>query len=102
MINRTIAPPIKDAVDFNLLLKPYEKIVLKNNVLVYALNAGVEEVMMLEFVFYAGNCYEKNNGIASATNSLLKNGTSTKTAFQINEHFEFVKYVQNSHSHLFY
>ncbi len=89
MLNRTIAPPIKDAVDFNLALKPYEKIILKNNAPVYALNAGVEEVMMLEFVFNAGNCYEQKNIVAAATNSLLKNGTSKKTAFQINEHFEY-------------
>ena len=89
MLNRTIPPPIKDAVDFNLTLKPYEKILLKNNVPVYAVNAGVEEVMMLEFVFYAGNCYEQKNIVAAATNSLLKNGTSKKTAFEINEHFEY-------------
>lgn len=89
MINRTVSPPIKNAVDLNLKLKSYEKIVLKNNAPVYAINAGVEEVMMLEFVFYAGNCYEKKNLIASATNNLLKNGTSNKTAFQINEHFEY-------------
>ena len=89
MLNRTVSPPIKDAVDFNLSLKPYEKIVLKNNAPVYAINAGVEEVMMLEFVFYAGNCYEQKNIIAATTNNLLKNGTSKKTAFQINEHFEY-------------
>ena len=89
MLNRTISPPIKNAVDLDLTLKPYEKIVLKNNVPVYAINAGVEEVMMLEFIFYAGNCYEQKNIIAAATNSLLKNGTSKKTAFQINEHFEY-------------
>ncbi|MDB5198458.1 MAG: insulinase family protein [Chitinophagaceae bacterium] len=89
MLNRTVSPPIKNAVDLNLTLKPYEKIVLKNNAPVYAINAGVEEVMMLEFVFYAGNCYEQANIIAAATNNLLKNGTSKKTAFQINEHFEY-------------
>jgi predicted Zn-dependent peptidase len=89
MLNRTIPPPIKDAVDFNLTLKPYEKILLKNNTPVYAVNAGVEEVMMLEFVFYAGNCYEQKNIVAAATNSLLKNGTSKKSAYQINEHFEY-------------
>lgn len=89
MLNRTISPPIKNAVNLDLTLKPYEKIVLKNNVPVYAINAGVEEVMMLEFIFYAGNCYEQKNIIAAATNSLLKNGTSEKTAFQINEHFEY-------------
>lgn len=89
MLNRTQFPPIKDAVDFTLTLKPVEKIILKNGAPVYAINAGVEEVMMLEFVFYAGNCYENKNLIASATNSLLKNGTSKKTAFQINDHFEY-------------
>ncbi len=89
MLNRTQPPLIKDAVDFNLVLKPCEKILLKNNIPVYAINAGVEEVMVLEFVFYAGNCYENKNLIANATNSLLKNGTSTKTAFQISEHFDF-------------
>ena len=89
MINRTIAPPIKNTVDLDLRLKPYEKFVLKNQAPVYTINAGIEEVMMLEFVFYAGNCYEKQNIVAAATNHLLKNGTSQKTAFQINEHFEY-------------
>src|SRR5215212_1845124 len=89
MPDRKVSPPIKHAVDINLTLKPYEKIILKNNTPVYALNAGVEEVMMLEFVFYAGNCYEDKNIIAATTNNLLKNGTSKKTAFQLNEHFEY-------------
>ena len=89
MLNRTISPPIKDAVDLDLVLKPYKKIVLKNNASVYAINAGVEEVMMLEFVFYAGNCYEQQSLVAAVTNNLLKNGTSKKTAFQVNEHFEY-------------
>jgi len=89
MINRTIAPPIVDAVDFKLSLKPYEKIVLKNGVEVYTINAGAEEVMMLEWVYYAGNCYEEKNLVAASANFLLRNGTSKKTAFQINEHFEY-------------
>ena len=81
MLNRTQSPPIKDAVDFNLKLKPYEKILLKNNTPVYAINAGVEEVMMLEFVFYAGNSYEQKNLVVVITNNLLKNGMFIKTAF---------------------
>jgi zinc protease len=89
MINRTVAPPIVDAVDFKLSLKPYEKIVLKNGVEVYTINAGAEEVMMLEWVYYAGNCYEEKNLVAASANFLLRNGTSKKTAFQINEHFEY-------------
>ena len=43
----------------------------------------------MEMIFYAGNSYEKKNWVAAATNFLLKNGTSTKTAFEINEAFEF-------------
>src|SRR5205085_5106596 len=86
-------------VDIDLALKHYEKIILKNGAPVYSINAGVEEVMMLEFIFYAGNCYENKNLIASATNSLLKNGTSTKTAFQINEHFEYYGAYLNRAAH---
>jgi len=89
MINRTTAPKIIDAVDFNLDLKPCEKYLLDNNVPVYAVNAGAEDVMMVELVFFAGNCFEDKNLVAATTNCLLKNGTETKNAFQINEHFEY-------------
>ncbi len=88
-LNRKKPPVIKDAVDFHLELKPYEKYVLKNGVEVYAIDAGAEEVMQVEWVFYAGNWYEPQNLVAASTNFLLKNGTTTKSAFQINEHFEY-------------
>jgi predicted Zn-dependent peptidase len=89
MLKRNIAPPIVDAVNFNLQLKPYQKFLLKNGVEVYSVHAGAEEVMAIEWVFRAGNAYEDNNLVAATTNFLLKNGTSTKTAFQINEHFDY-------------
>ena len=88
-VNRKIAPPITDAVNFHLELKPYEKFTLDNGVPVYAVNAGAEEVMMVEMVFFSGNSFEEKNLIAAASNFLLKNGTSKKKAFQINEHFEY-------------
>ncbi len=88
-IDRRIAPKIVDAVDFNLQLKPYQKYILRNGAEVYAIDAGAEEVMMLEWVYYAGDWYEEKNLVAAATNFMLKNGTSTKTAFQVNEHFEY-------------
>ena len=88
-LNRKTAPAIVDAVDFNLQLKPYRKIVLKNGVEVYCIDAGAEEVMSLEWVFFAGNTWEKENLIAASANFLLKNGTSRHTAFQINEHFDY-------------
>jgi zinc protease len=89
MLNRTIAPPIKDAVEFTLNLKPYTKYILDNGVEVYAIDAGSQEVLQFEMVFYAGNSYETTNGVAAATNQLLKNGTSAKSAFEINEAFEY-------------
>ena len=89
MLNRTEAPVIKDAIEFDLQLKPYEKLALDNGVQVYAIDAGSQEVVQMEMVFYAGNSYEAANAVAAATSSLLKNGTASKTAFEINEHFEY-------------
>lgn len=88
-INRKKPPVIKDAVELHLELKPYEKYTLRNGVDVYAINAGAEEVMQVEWVYYAGNWYEEQNLVAASANFLLRNGTSKKTAYQINEHFEY-------------
>lgn len=89
MPDRSIAPVIVDAVDFNPKLQPCEKWTLKNGVEVYSVNAGAEELMSLELVFYAGNWFEEKNLVAATTNFLLKNGTRQRNAFQINEHFEY-------------
>lgn len=99
MLNRTIAPPIKDAIDFNLQLKPYQHFTLDNGVQVYAIDAGAEEVLQIEWVFNAGNWYEEQNMVAATTNYLIKNGTGTKTAFDINEHFEYYGAYFNRSSH---
>lgn len=88
-LNRTTAPLYKDATEFNLKLKPYEKYVLDNGVEVYAVNAGTQEVLSVELVFNAGNWYEQQNNVAAATNFLIKNGTKSKTAFELNEHFDY-------------
>ncbi|GAC1448810.1 MAG: pitrilysin family protein [Chitinophagaceae bacterium] len=99
MLNRTIAPPIKDAIDFNLQLKPYQKFTLDNGIEVYAIDAGAEEVLQVEWIFAAGNWYEEQNIVAAATNYLLKNGTSKKNAFEINEHFEYYGAYLNRSAH---
>ena len=88
-MNRKIAPPIIDAVNFNLHLKPYNHFNLDNGVPVYTIHAGAQEVVQIEMVFFAGNWYEQRQGIAAATNFLLKNGTTSKTAFQLNEAFDY-------------
>lgn len=89
MVDRKLAPAIHDAVEFDLKLKPYDYFTLDNGVPVYAVDAGAQDVLMVEWVFYAGNWYEQENIVAATTNFMLKNGTRQKSAFAINEHFEF-------------
>lgn len=89
MINRKTAPEIIDAVNMQLQLKPYDHFTLDNGVPVYSIDAGAQEVLLIEWVFYAGNWYEDKNIVAATTNFMLKNGTRQKKAFAINEHFEF-------------
>jgi len=89
MLNRLEAPAIKDAIDFDLQLKPYNKYTLNNGINVYAIDAGEEEVLQVEWVFFAGNWFEEQNLLAATVNHLLKNGTTQKTAYQVNEHFEY-------------
>jgi predicted Zn-dependent peptidase len=89
MIDRATAPDIKQPVDFNLVLPPCKKYTLANGVEVYAVDMGSEDVLMLNWVFYAGNAFEKNKAVAAAVNFLLKNGTSKRTAFDINEQIDY-------------
>jgi predicted Zn-dependent peptidase len=53
------------------------------------MNAGAQDVVMVEWVFDAGNWYDKQPMVAATTNFLIKNGTTSKTAYQINDFFEF-------------
>ncbi|HVZ95700.1 MAG TPA: pitrilysin family protein [Chitinophagaceae bacterium] len=98
-LDRTVPPPIKDAIEFDLFLQPYKKSFLSNGVPVYYINDGAEEVAMIELVFNAGNYYENKNLVASAANQLLKNGTKSKSAFEINEHFEYYGAYLNRSCH---
>ncbi len=89
MPDRTIAPPIKDAIDFHITLKPYSQFALSSGAPVYYINDGAEEVAMVDFVFRAGNCFETKTGVAATANYLIKNGTTQKSAFDVTEFFEY-------------
>jgi zinc protease len=89
MLNRKSAPEITDAVKFQLNLPPHQKISLRNGVDVYLVDMGTVETLMMSMVFYAGNCFESENGHAAATNFMLKSGTGSKTAYEINNFFEY-------------
>lgn len=89
MLNRTIAPEIKDAVEYDIVLKRPETFSLKNGVKVYQVQAGTEQVVQIEWVFRAGNWFEGKRTVASATNFLIKNGTTSRSAYAINEFVDF-------------
>jgi zinc protease len=89
MPDRTIAPPIKDPIEFTIALKPYTFFSLSNGAPVYYINDGAEEVAAIDFVFKAGNSYENKNGVAATTNYLIKNGTHNKNSFELTECFEY-------------
>jgi zinc protease len=89
MLNRTQPPPIVDAVAFQLNLRACEQATLDNGIPVYIMNAGAEDVLQLEWVYPAGNSFETQDLLAATVNFLLRNGTSTKTALQINEAIDY-------------
>lgn len=80
---------MKDAREFELELPPYVRHTLSNGVEVYAIDLGKVDAMMVSWIFDAGNSYETGNGIAGAVNTLLKNGTTSRKAFDISEHFDY-------------
>lgn len=90
MLNRKQAPPITDAIHYQLELKACQHHTLQNGVPVYLIDAGAEEVLQIEWVYWSGNCFEQQNLIAATANYLLRNGTNTKTAFQIDEQVDYV------------
>ena len=56
---------------------------LDNGIKVYAINAGVHELVHVEFVFNAGSWYQKKSSVAMSANNLMKEGTQNMTGRQI-------------------
>jgi len=88
MLDRTTAPLIKDPIHFNFELPAINAYALSNGVPLYWLHAGVLDVVEINWIFEAGIWQEPLQGVANATAALLKNGTTTQTAKQINEQLE--------------
>ncbi|HVB02528.1 MAG TPA: pitrilysin family protein [Chitinophagaceae bacterium] len=99
MVDRLTAPAVLDSAAFDIRLKPYEKITLDNGIPVYLIPSDNQDTLMLELVFNAGNWYETKDLVATATNYLIKNGSSRHTALQINERVEFYGAFLDRSSH---
>ncbi len=85
MLDRNIPPPIYSPTEFDFKLQSLSTHLLDNGIPLYYISDDIEPVIQLELVFEAGLWYESQKGIAQATAALIKSGTSTKTAFEINQ-----------------
>ncbi|MES2701884.1 MAG: pitrilysin family protein [Bacteroidota bacterium] len=89
ILDRKVAPAIHDAVEFDYKLPPVNSEQLDNGLPLYWLDAGVQDVVQVDWVFPAGLWHEQKPSVAHATAALLKNGTSKYTSQQIHESLEF-------------
>ncbi len=88
-LDRATPPQIHDAIEFDYILPPINQEQLSNGLPLYWLNAGVQDVVEIDWIFPAGLWFEHKPAVSQAVATLLKNGTSTRTAHQINEALEF-------------
>lgn len=80
-IDRKISPAFK-TVDKIEMIRATEKR-LRNNIPVYSINAGTQELIKIEFLFGAGMYQQKMPLQASTVNAMLEEGTSKMNAAQI-------------------
>lgn len=89
MLDRTQAPQIKDAIDFDYKLPSVHSFNCENGIPVYAYRGGSQPVVQIEWVFEAGLWEEDQKAVAQAVGALLKNGTLNRSEYEINEALEF-------------
>lgn len=88
MPDRSKPPITYSPQQFDYILNEISVETLDNGIPFYSLSDSLEPVLQLELVFDAGGWYESANGVAQATASLFKSGTSRLNSFQISETFE--------------
>ncbi|MBL7884737.1 MAG: insulinase family protein, partial [Bacteroidia bacterium] len=86
-LDRTIAPAFK-AIEKIEMMKAAEKR-LNNNIPVYSINAGTQELIKIEFLFSAGMYQQKMPLQAATVNSMLEEGTSNMNASQIADAIDY-------------
>ncbi len=89
ILDRSTSPTIHDAIEFDFRLPPINREQLDNGLNVNWLDAGVQDVVRIDWVFPSGLWYEQRAAVAKATAGMLKSGTKKYTAEQIHESLEF-------------
>lgn len=87
MTDRKTSPAFKTLEKIDMIRASEKK--LRNNIPVYAINAGTQEIIKIEFLFAAG-MYQQQMPLQAATvNSMLEEGTSKMNAAQIADAVDF-------------
>ena len=86
MLDRTIPPPFNRNSSFDLH-KPEIK-TLSDNVRVYFIPGGNQDVIKIDFIFKAGRWFESSWGAAYFGAHLLSKGTKTKSSFEVAQIFD--------------
>ncbi len=81
IIDRKISPAFKTIDRIEMIHASEKK--LDNAIPVYAINAGSQDLIKIEFLFSAGMFQQKQALQAATVNSMLEEGTSKMTASQI-------------------
>lgn len=84
---RKIQPQIHSMDSFNLI-NPVKKI-FKNGIPVYVVNAGTQDIVKVDIVYFAGSFFQKQMLVARMTNRMLTEGTKTYDSFSISELMDF-------------
>lgn len=86
-LNRITAPEIRTLNKIKIAEAKTFK--LNNNIPVYYINEGIQDICLIELLFKAGTSYEKKRLQSFFTSALLNKGTSTKNAEFIAEFIDF-------------
>jgi len=86
-LNRNTAPGIK-IINKLEVIQP-KQYTLKNNIPVYAINAGTQDIIKIELIFCAGTYYQQEKLVAQFTSKMLIEGTRNQSANEIADIFDF-------------
>ena len=86
-LDRKISPAFKTVEKIDMIHATEKR--LRNNIPVYAVNAGTQEIIRIEFLFPAGMYQQQMPLQATTVNSMLEEGTSKMNAAQIADAVDF-------------
>lgn len=87
MLNRKITPPLQEIQHYELPSPVVHT--LDNGIKVYEINAGTQEIIKLDIVFFAGRFHEDKKLVARLTSSMLREGSAKMTGAALAEHVDF-------------